>query len=61
LAFSVGDAGDLDRILEGHEDACPRPLVGIEIEEVVPVVEHLPGRHLVLGVPRQHARQCALA
>ena len=57
----VGDAGNLDRILEGHEHAFARPLVGIHVEEVVPVVEHLSAGHHVFGMPRQDARQRALA
>ncbi len=57
----VGDAGDLDRILERHEHALARPLVGIHVEQVVPVVEHFAARDLVLRVPGQHARERALA
>ncbi len=57
----VGHAGNLDRILERHEHALARPLVGIHVEEVVTVVEHLPAGDHVLRVAGQHARERALA
>ena len=57
----VVDAGNLDGILEGHEHAFTRALVRIHVEQVLPVVEHFPARHLVFGVPGQRAGERALA
>ena len=34
----VGDAGDLDRILEREEDARLRALLGLQLEQILPVV-----------------------
>ena len=34
----VGDAGDLDRILEGEEDARLRALLGLQVEQVLALV-----------------------
>ena len=57
----VGDAGDLDRILERHEHAFACALVGIHLEKVVPLVDHFAARNHVLRVPGQHTRERALA
>ena len=37
----VVDAGNLDRVLERHEHAVAGALVGIHVEQVLAVVEHL--------------------
>ena len=57
----VGDAGDLDRILERHEHAFAGALVGIHLEEVVPVVEHFAGGDDVFGVTGESACERAFA
>ena len=41
------DAGDLQRILEGHIDPALRPLIDSHIKEVSPVKENLASRHFV--------------
>ena len=57
----VVHAGDLDRVLEGHEHAFAGALVGIHLQQVLAVVDHLAAGHLVLGMAGQRARQRALA
>ena len=43
------DAGDLDRILEGEEHALGGPLVGVQLEQVLAVEQHLALGDLVVG------------
>ena len=57
----VGDAGDLDRVLEGEEHARLGPLLGLQVEQVLPAVEHRAAGHLVGRVAGQHLGQRALA
>ena len=37
----VADAGDLDRVLEGQEDALAGPLLGVHVQQVLALVEDL--------------------
>ena len=57
----VVHAGDLDRVLERHEDAFAGALVGIHLEQVLPLEEDLAAGDVVLRMPGQRARQRALA
>ena len=57
----VADAGDLDRILEGQEDALARPLFGVHVEQVLALEEHLALGDLVSVAAGEHAGQRALA
>ena len=57
----VVHAGDLDRILEGHEDAFAGALVRIHLEQVLALEQHFAAGDLVFGVPGQRARERALA
>src|ERR687894_423259 len=55
------DPGHLARLLEGEEHAEPRPLVGLELQDVL--AEELDGavRDLVARVAHEHVRERALA
>ena len=57
----VVDAGNLDRVLERHEHAVAGALVGIHVEQVLAVVEHLAVGDLVAGMARQRPGERALA
>ena len=57
----VVDAGDFHRVLEGHEHALARALVGIHVEQIVPLVGHVAAGDLVFRMAREDARQGALA
>ena len=57
----VVHAGDLDGVLEGHEDAFARPLVGIHLEEVLALEQHRAAGHFVFRMAGQRPRQGALA
>src|SRR5262249_19222474 len=45
--IGVADAGDLNGILEGEKDALAGALFGVEVEQVLAVIEHLALRDLV--------------
>ena len=56
----VVHAGDLDRVLERHEHAFAGALVGIHVEQVLALVEHLAAGDLVLRDARTaRARACS--
>ena len=57
----VADAGDLDRVLEGQEDALPRALLGAQLQQVPALVEHLALGDLVARAAGQDVGQRALA
>ena len=57
----VADAGDLDRILEGEEDALAGALLGVHLEQVLAVEEDLALGHLVGVAAGEDAGQRALA
>ncbi len=57
----VGDAGDLDRVLEGQEHALLGPLFRLQVEQVLALVGHLAAGDRVRRVAGQHLRQRALA
>ena len=57
----VGDAGDLDRILEGQEDARGGPLLGRQLQQVLALVEHLALGHLVALAAGQDVGQGGFA
>src|SRR5439155_17105151 len=59
--IEVADAGDLDWVLEGHEDARHRALLGREREQILPFVEDLACDHLKGLAPGEDLRQGALA
>ena len=58
---AVRDAGDLDRVLEREEEALARPLLGIELEQVLAVEDHLAARDLVVALAGEHLGERALA
>src|SRR5580658_139565 len=57
----VVHARDLDRVLEGEEDALTRPLVGAERQEVAALIGDAALRHVVAVAAGENARQRALA
>ena len=57
----VVDAGDLDRVLERHEDALAGALVGRHVEQILAFVEDLAAGDLVARMTGQRARERALA
>ena len=57
----VVHAGDLDRVLERHEDAFAGARVGIHLEEVLALEQDLAARDDVFGMTGQRAGQRALA
>ena len=57
----VVHAGDLDRVLERHEDAFAGALVGVHLEQVLALEEDVAAGHFVLGMAGERARQRALA
>src|SRR5260370_25865435 len=59
--IQITDAGDLHRVLEGHEDAGHRTLLGREGEQVPPLVEDLAFGHLVGLAPGEDLGEGALA
>ena len=57
----VGDAGDLDRVLEREEHAFAGPLLGVHVEQVLALVEDLALGDLVGVAAGQDAGERALA
>ena len=57
----VADAGDLDRVLEGEEDAFARPILGGHFEQVLAVVGDASAGDLVKFAAGEHLGQRALA
>jgi hypothetical protein len=57
----VAHAGDLDRVLEGEEDAFARALLRVHGQEVLALVEDLALRDLVAGPAGQDVGERALA
>ena len=55
------DAGDLDRVLHGEEEAGSRPLVDAHREDVLAIERHRATRDGVLGVPGHAVGQGGLA
>jgi hypothetical protein len=54
-------AGDLDGVLERHEDAFPGTRVGIHLEQVLALEQNLAAGDDVFRVAGQRARERALA
>ena len=59
--LAVGDAGNLDRVLEREEHAGARPLLGLLVEQVAALIADFAGGDDVSGMPGQHFRERALA
>src|SRR5262245_7532347 len=57
----VAHAGNFDRVLKGHEDAQPRPLIGLDIQQVSALVDHFAFGDLVRRMARERLRQRAFA
>ncbi len=57
----VGDAGNLDGVLECQEDAGLRPQLGLEVEQVLAHVRDGAAGHRVGRMSGEHLRQRALA
>ena len=58
----VGDARDLDGVLEGEEDALLRTVLWLEVEQVLSLaILHGAARHLVGRVAHEHLGKGALA
>src|SRR6266705_3552946 len=59
----VGDrhAWNFARILEGHEQAAPRPFIRLKFKEILSVHQHLASGHMIIGVTSQHFGQGALS
>ena len=57
----VVHAGDLDRVLERHEEAFARALLGVELEQILALEEDLTACDLVFRMARQHPCEGALA
>jgi hypothetical protein len=56
-----GDAGDLDRVLEGKEQACDGALVRLHVEQVLAVEQHFATGDLVVFLAGEHIAQRRLA
>ena len=54
-------AGNLDRILEREEQAFARAFLGIEVEQILAVVNHLAAGHVVTVAAGQHGGERAFA
>ena len=57
----VADAGDLDGVLEGEEDALAGALLWVHLQQVLALEQHLALGHFVGVAPGQDAGQGALA
>ena len=57
----VGDAGDLHRVLEGQEHALAGALLGVHLQQVPAVEEHLALGDLVVLAAGEHLGQGGLA
>ena len=57
----VRHAGNLDRILEGEEDARLRALLRLHLEQILAVVGDRAAGDLVRRIPGEHLRERALA
>ena len=62
-AQEVGDrdSGDLARILEGHENARPAPLVGLHLRDILALEQDLASGDLVARMPGHDLGQGALS
>ena len=54
-------ARDFHRILEGQEQALARALIGLQLENFSPSMQHLAAGHRVIGMPGDHLGERALA
>ncbi len=59
----VGDrhSGNLGGVLKRQEDPGPRPLVGLQLQDVIALEEDFARGDLVSRVPRDHLRERALS
>ena len=56
-----GDAGDLDRVLEGQEQALGGADLGVHVQHVLAVEQHLALGHLIIRATRDDVRERRLA
>ena len=59
--IGVVDAGDFDRVLEGEEQPFAGALLGVHLQQVLAVVEHLARGDVVAVAAGQDAGERALA
>ncbi len=59
--LAVGDAGNLDRVLKTEEYAGTRTLLGLQLEQVLALVEDRAAGHHVGGMPGERLGERALA
>ena len=59
--LQIAHAWDFDRVLETQEDPCARPLLGVQLQQVLAAVGDAAAGDGVGGVTRQHLGEGALA